>query len=71
MVLLSDKEVEGSKLQQHEVELSQSMYSMKKSNRSVMQTKHTVTNMKITAKFCGMLVTKLVLRVKKLITKQC
>ena len=64
MVLSSDKEVEGSKLQLHAIEINQSMYSMKKSKQSVMQTKHTVTNMKMRAKFYGMLVTKLVLKAK-------
>ena len=42
---------------------------MKSSNQSMMQTKNTMTNMKVTAKFYSMTVIKLVLSERKLITR--
>ena len=45
------------------------MNIMKSSNQSMMQTKNTVTNMKVTVKFYSMTVMKLVLSERKLITR--
>ena len=42
---------------------------MKSSNQSMMQTKNTMTNMKVAAKFYSMTVMKLVLSERKLITR--
>ena len=44
------------------------MHITKTSNQSVMQTKNKVMNMKVTEKFYSMIVMKLVLRARKVIT---
>ena len=69
IVLLSDEEVEGRRLQWQGAELCQKIYITNSSNQSVMQTKNTVTNINVTVKFCSMVVTKLVLRTRKVITR--
>ena len=69
IVLLSDEEVEGRRLQWQGAELCQKIHITNSSNQSVMQTKNTVTNINVTVKFCSMIVTKLVLRARKVITR--
>ena len=69
IVLLSDEAVEGRRLQWQGAELCQKINITNSSNQSVMQTKNTVTNINVTVKFCSMVVTKLVLRARKVITR--
>ena len=67
MMLLSDKEVESRKLQWQGAEICQKMHITKSSNKSLMQTKNTVAEMKVKAKFYSMIAKKVVWRARKVI----
>ena len=72
IVLLSDKEVEIIvKLKLQAPEICQKMNIKRSSKQLVMQTKNTLTNMKVAGKFDSMIVTKLLLRARKIITRNC
>lgn len=72
IVLLSDKEVEIIvKLKSQAPEICQRMNIKRSSKQLVMQTKNTLTNMKVAGKFYSMIVTKLLLRARKIITRNC
>ena len=72
IVLLSDKEVEIIvKLKLQAPEICRRMNIKRSSKQLVMQTKNTLTNMKVAGKFHSMIVTKLLLRARKIITRNC